>query len=301
MELCLLPNFFMKKIISIITPVLNEEKNIFFCYKSVKSFFKNKKDYDYEHIFVDNDSKDKSRDIISQICNKDKKVKAIFNKRNYKVLQSLFNSYRYTKGDAILTCYSADMQDPLSYLNDFIFNWEKGFEVISARREHRQEDVLMSILKRSYYMIYIFFNLSKKIRKRNDAYVNSFQLIDSKVKDLMLKNNKKYDHIPSLTYAYSDKIYTLNSNWIKRKRGKSSNNFVDYFQEAFLTIFNYTFFLESFVFIFFQILIFLLEKNIYFIFFYTIVNLIFSILIFIIIKKFFIKKIKVKVKKKINI
>ena len=41
-------------------------------------------------------------------------------------------------------------------------------------------------------MIYIFFNLSKKIRKRNDAYVNSFQLIDSKVKDLMLKNNKKY-------------------------------------------------------------------------------------------------------------
>ena len=150
-------------------------------------------------------------------------------------------------------------------------------------------------------MIYIFFNLSKKIRKRNDAYVNSFQLIDSKVKDLMLKNNKKYDHIPSLTYAYSDKIYTLNSNWIKRKRGKSSNNFVDYFQEAFLTIFNYTFFLESFVFIFFQILIFLLEKNIYFIFFYTIVNLIFSILIFIIIKKFFIKKIKVKVKKKINI
>jgi hypothetical protein len=117
----------------------------------------------------------------------------------------------------------------------------------------------------------------------------------------MLKNNKKYDHIPSLTYAYSDKIYTINSNWIKRKRGKSSNNFVDYFQEAFLTIFNYTFFFESFVFLFFQIAIFFLEKNIYFIFFYTIVNLIFSILIFIIIKKFFIKKIKVKVKKKINI
>jgi len=301
MELCLLPNFFMKKIISIITPVLNEEKNIFFCYKSVKNFFKYKKNYDYEHIFVDNDSKDKSRDIISHICNKDKKVKAIFNKKNYKVLPSLFNSYRYTKGDAILTCYSADMQDPLNYLNDFIFNWEKGFEVISARREHRQEDVLISILKRFYYMIYIFFNLSKKIRKRNDTYVNSFQLIDSKVKNLMLKNNKKYDHIPSLTYAYSDKIYTLNSNWILRKRGKSSNGFVDYFQEAFLTIFNYTFFFEFFVFLFFQIAIFFLEKNIYFICFYTIVNLIFSILIFIIIKKFYIKKIKVKVKKKINI
>lgn len=150
-------------------------------------------------------------------------------------------------------------------------------------------------------MIYIFFNLSKKIRKRNDAYVNSFQLIDSKVKEIMLKNNKKYDHIPSLTYAYSDKIYTLNSNWIKRKRGKSSNSFVDYFQEAFLTIFNYTFFFEFFVFVFFQIVIFSLEKSIYFIFFYTIVNLIFSILIFIIIKNFFIKKIKVKVKKKINI
>ena len=152
-----------------------------------------------------------------------------------------------------------------------------------------------------YYMIYIFFNLSKRIRKRNDAYVNSFQLIDSKVKNLMLKNNKKYDHIPSLTYGYSDKIYTLNSNWIKRKRGKSSNSFVDYFQEAFLTIFNYTFFFESFVFIFFQIVIFFLEKKMYLIFFYTIINLIFSILIFIIIKKFFIKKKKVKVKKKINI
>ena len=63
----------MKKI-SICIPVLNEEENILNTYEKVKKIFEEKlKNYDHEFIFTDNNSNDKSEEILSDLCKKDKK------------------------------------------------------------------------------------------------------------------------------------------------------------------------------------------------------------------------------------
>ena len=88
------------KLISIITPCLNEEENVKIIYEKIKSFFSNKKNYSYEHIFIDNKSEDNTRKILREISNEDKNVKIIFNTRNYGQWASPFYALQQSNGDA---------------------------------------------------------------------------------------------------------------------------------------------------------------------------------------------------------
>ena len=81
----------MKKI-SIMVPTYNEEENVELMYEALKNVFeKELKSYQYEILFIDNKSKDKTRELIRKICRKDKNVKAIFNAQNF----GQFNSPYY--------------------------------------------------------------------------------------------------------------------------------------------------------------------------------------------------------------
>ena len=72
----------MKKI-SVIVPMYYEEEVTKECYLRLRNVLEKIENYDYEIIFIDNDSKDKTRELIEKQCNSNKKVKAIFNARNY--------------------------------------------------------------------------------------------------------------------------------------------------------------------------------------------------------------------------
>ena len=71
------------KLISVITPCLNEEKNIPLIYSAIKSIFSELTNYSYEHIFIDNKSSDNTRDILKKLAKEDKNIKVIFNSRKY--------------------------------------------------------------------------------------------------------------------------------------------------------------------------------------------------------------------------
>lgn len=72
----------MKKI-SIVIPCYNEEENIFLLYQVLTDLMEQElSGYQYEILFVDNKSQDASRSLIRELCNKDKRVKAIFNRVN---------------------------------------------------------------------------------------------------------------------------------------------------------------------------------------------------------------------------
>ena len=73
----------MKKI-SILIPCYNEEENVVpIANAIVEEMGKNLADYDYEIIFIDNDSKDNTRPLLREICKRNPKVKAIFNAKNF--------------------------------------------------------------------------------------------------------------------------------------------------------------------------------------------------------------------------
>jgi glycosyltransferase involved in cell wall biosynthesis len=94
----------MKKKISVITPCYNEEKNVEELYTRVKKvFLNNLPQYTYEHVFIDNDSKDYTVEILKKIAQEDKNVKIIVNSRNFGHIRSPVYAILQAKGDAVIS------------------------------------------------------------------------------------------------------------------------------------------------------------------------------------------------------
>lgn len=226
------------KTISIITPIYNESENILDCCESVKKFFLGK-EYDYEHILVDNSSTDNGLLKIKDLLKKDKKIKLIVNAKNYGIMPSLFNALKFSSGDAVLTCYACDMQDPIEFLELFLKKWEEGFDVVYAIRKKRQENYLLSFIKLIYYKIYNF--LSYGIKK--DNFVNVFQLIDKKIVEKLSRYETSYPHVASMINAVTGNSVGVETTWVKRSKGFAKNNFFALLQEAVITLTQFTIFL----------------------------------------------------------
>ena len=101
----------MKKI-SILIPCYNEEENVVPIANAIgEEMGKNLADYDYEIIFIDNDSKDNTRPLLREICKRNPKVKAIFNAKNFGQFNSPYYGILQATGDCtIMMC--CDFQDP---------------------------------------------------------------------------------------------------------------------------------------------------------------------------------------------
>lgn len=221
--------------ISIITPVLNEEENIIDCYNSVKNYFKNK-NYDYEHIFVDNSSEDKSVNIILKLCEDDKKTKLIINNQNYGILPSIFNTLSFCKSDYTLVCYAADLQDPLDeFLDKAVPYINEKYEIVYSIRNKREGRFFYEILKKFYYFLANFLT-----RKKLKPYVNVFQMISDNVREEILQSKTNNPFIPYLLQDNSFKKVGIETRWIKRKKNLPKNDFWSLFDEAKNAIFNYS-------------------------------------------------------------
>ena len=117
----------MKKI-SIVTPCYNVEENVATVYKQVKDIFRELSRYDYEHIFIDNASSDRTVQILKDIAKEDSNVKIIVNTRNFGHVRSPYYALLQASGDAIVSL-AADLQDPPSLITDFIAKWEEGYKL----------------------------------------------------------------------------------------------------------------------------------------------------------------------------
>lgn len=228
----------MKKI-SVITPIYNEYENISDCCTSVKKFFEKEKKYEYEHILADNCSNDNSLELAKSLAKKDKNIKLIVNAKNYGIMPSLFNALKYTSGDAVLTCYACDMQDPIEYLDSFIKKWQEGYDVVYAIRETRDENYILKNVKLIYYKIYNY--LSYGVKK--DNFVNVFQLIDKNIVKKLNRFETSYPHVASMINSVSSNSTGVKTEWIKRHKGHAKNNIIALLIEAFITLTQFTIFL----------------------------------------------------------
>lgn len=165
----------MKKILSFILPVFNEEANILLIYATLKNILIFLPKYDYEIIFVNDGSTDGSWNLIQTLIGKDPYVKGMQFSRNFGHQIALTAGYDHAQGDAIITM-DTDLQDPPELVLEMIKKWEQGSHIVYARRIDRKDTFLKRITATLYYRLLNV--IADVVIPRN---VGDFRLIDKKV------------------------------------------------------------------------------------------------------------------------
>lgn len=249
--------------ISIVTPIYNEIESIDECINLIRNLMQSK-NLDYEHVFVDNSSNDGSSEKLKKICVNDKKIKLIINNQNYGILPSVFNALKNCDSDYTVVSFAADLQDPIDFLDKAIekIKKDKNIEIVYAIRNIREENAVLGLVKKTYYLIAKVF--TNKVLKPN---VNIYQIIKDNVRQEIIQNQSNNPFIPYLLQASTFNKFGIETSWKKRKYSVSKNNFFSLFDEAVNAISNYSGFGSKICFL-------LSFFNIFFCLFFLLYNLI---------------------------
>ncbi len=129
-----------KRDISVVIPIFNEEKNIKLLYPELKQVLDSLKK-NYEIIFIDDGSTDKTYHLLHQICKRDKEVKVVIFRRNFGQTAAISAGFDYAKGEIIVTL-DADLQNDPKDIPQLINKIEDGFDVVSGWRAERKDSFL---------------------------------------------------------------------------------------------------------------------------------------------------------------
>ena len=222
------------KPISIVTPCYNEEKNIKDVYLQVKNVIEELGTYSYEHIFIDNASKDKTVPILREIAGKDKNVKIIVNARNFGHIRSPYHAILQAKGDAVISI-SSDLQDPPSMIADFIKKWEEGYKIVVGVKSKSEENRIMFAVRKLYYNLIEKFSDIKQIKN-----FTGFGLYDKEFVDILRKLDEPYPYFRGLITEMGFERAEVKFVQPKRKKGKTKNNFYTLYDMAMLGFVNHS-------------------------------------------------------------
>ena len=169
------------KTVSIVIPMYYEEEVARECYEKVSNVLKSLKDkYDYEIIFVNDGSKDKTLEILENIAKDDKKAKIISFSRNFGHQAAVTAGLKEVSGDAIVII-DADLQDPPELIPQMLELWEQGNEVIYGKRKTRKGESAFKLLTAK--MFYKTLNALSDVEIPKDT--GDFRLVDRKVVDVI--------------------------------------------------------------------------------------------------------------------
>lgn len=220
-----------RKIITIVIPTYNEEKNICSIYKRVREIFETKLlEYQMQILFIDNASIDNSRAIIKRLCSEDGKVQAIFNATNYGFSRSSSYGLSQAEGDCAILLY-ADMQDPPEVIPQFVEKWEKGYKIVIGIKSNSKENTIMYSIREMYYRM-----LSKISEIEHIKQFDGFGLYDASFVNLLRSMKDSMPYLRGLVAEYGYKRTEVEYTQEKRKEGKSSFSFMKYYDVAMLGI-----------------------------------------------------------------
>lgn len=188
--------------------------------------------YDYEHIFIDNCSQDRTREILRQIAKEDSRVKVIFNAKNFGPGRSGSHAFFQSTGDATV-CLACDFQDPPELIPQYVDQWEKGYKVVWGRKEKSEESRLMFAVRTLYYKIIQSFSDYDQYE-----HVTGFGLYDRSVVELMRSAEEPSPNFRNLIAEYGIEIGFISYIQPARRAGKSSYNFIRYLDTAISSLIN---------------------------------------------------------------
>ena len=217
-------------LLSIVTPCFNEEENVDELYRRVKLAISSVTNYQFEIIFIDNHSEDKTVAKLKKLAAIDPTVKIIVNTRNFGHIRSPYYGILQSRG--LATIYLAsDLQDPPEMIPEFIRYWEEGYKLVMATKPHSEGSAWMHSLRRSYYK---FLDGISDISVLNDS--TGFGLYDKEVLDQIRQVNDPYPFLRGLICELGYEIKTIPFTQPRRLRGISKNNIYTLYDIAMLGI-----------------------------------------------------------------
>jgi glycosyltransferase involved in cell wall biosynthesis len=177
----------MAKLISILIPVYNEEKNVPAITTAVHQALAST-NYTYEIIFVNDGSKDNSLNVIKQTALTDSRVFYVSFSRNFGKDNALLAGLKHTKGDAVITI-DADLQHPPGLIPTLISFWEQGNEVVYTYREDRNEHA-SGFNQFSSKLFYKIVNHLSSVELEDG--IADYRLLDRKVVDVLSNLHEDY-------------------------------------------------------------------------------------------------------------
>lgn len=219
------------KTVTVVIPTYNEEKNIPLVYERVSRIFETElSHYQMEILFIDNASTDSSRVLIEELCHKDDRVQAIFNATNFGFSRSSYYGLSQAEGDCAIMLY-ADMQDPPEVIPEFIRKWEEGYMVVTGIKSKSKENPVMYAIREVYYKL-----LEKISETEHIKQFDGFGLYDASFIALLRELKDPLPYLRGLVAEYGSNRTSVEYTQEKRKAGKTSFNFMKYYDVAMLGI-----------------------------------------------------------------
>jgi glycosyltransferase involved in cell wall biosynthesis len=222
------------RLVSIVTPCYNDEGNVREMYEAIKAIFASLPEYRYEHLFIDNASKDLTPRLLRELAAADPNVKVILNARNFGHVRSGYYALLQTAGDAVIAL-AGDFQDPPGLIPDFLRRWEAGSKVVLGVKESTEESGLFFALRGRYYRL-----LSRIADIQVVKQSTGFGCYDRAVIEALRRIDDPYPYFRGLIAEIGFEPSIVPFTQPARKRGISSQNFYTLYDLAFLGIVNHS-------------------------------------------------------------
>lgn len=223
------------KTVSIVVPTFNEEANVVpLAHEIEKEFETNLPDYNYELLFIDNDSQDNTRLLLRGLCAENPRIKAIFNLKNFGPDSSPYYGLLQSTGDcAILFC--ADFQDPIEMIHKMVREWEKGNPVITAIKTESMENTVVRFFRTIYYR-----TIAKVSNTHIIEHFTGFGLYDKSFLDVLRGLDDSIPFLRGVVAEFSSNPLAMPYVQQKRRAGKSHIRFFTLYDIAMRSFTSYT-------------------------------------------------------------
>lgn len=222
------------KTVSIMIPCYNEEENVVAISEAVVKQMEALPQYDYEILFIDNCSQDNTRPLLRQLCAGNKRIKTIFNVKNFGQFNSPYYGLCQTTGDcAISIC--ADFQDPVELIPTFLKYWEEGYQIVCGVKTSSRESKMMYKLRSMYYKLIKKFSTVEQIE-----HFTGFGLYDRSFLDVLRKLDDPTPFIRGIVAELGGRRKIVHYEQPQRRAGKTHNNWYSLYDAAMLSFTSYT-------------------------------------------------------------
>jgi glycosyltransferase involved in cell wall biosynthesis len=221
-------------LVSVVTACFNEEGNVREMHEAIKTIFAELPQYRYEHIFIDNASKDGTARILRALATEDPHVKVILNARNFGHVRSGYYALLQARGDAVIAL-ACDFQDPPALIPEFLQRWAEGAKVVLGVKESSEESGLFYALRDRYYRLLARIADIELVRQST-----GFGCFDQTVIESLRRIDDPYPYFRGLIAEIGHEPSIVPFRQPVRKRGISSQNFYTLYDLAFLGIVNHS-------------------------------------------------------------
>ncbi len=224
----------MKKL-SVVVPTYNEVENVeAMCEALTRMFQTTLAQYDYEIIYIDNCSKDGTREKLRGLCEKDKHVKAIFNAKNFGQFNSPYYGMLQSTGDATILV-AADFQDPVELIPQFVAGWEEGYQIVCGIKKSSKESKFVYFLRSCYYKL-----IKKLSSVEQIEHFTGFGLYDKSFIKVLRELNDPMPFLRGLVAELGGSRKEIPYEQPRRRAGKTHNNWYTLYDAAMLSFTSYT-------------------------------------------------------------